>query len=122
MTRIYDAHLQADGLTLTQYSLLANLARSLPPSIHELAALMGMDRTSLTRTLAPLQARGMLRVEPGLDRRRKLVRLTPEGRLLRLTAECRWQAAQDEIQSRLGDVALAALHQQLDHAFELLVA
>jgi DNA-binding MarR family transcriptional regulator len=120
VTRIYDSHLQADGLTLTQYSLLSNLARCTPPSIQELADVMGMDRTSLSRTLAPLEARGMVRVDRGQDRRSKVVVLTPDGREARSTAESHWRAAQDEIQSRLGPVALAELHQQLDHAFERL--
>lgn len=120
MTRIYDAHLQADGLTLTQYSLLSNLARCGPPSIHELAALMGMDRTSLTRTLVPLESRGMLLVERGEDRRSKVVRLTPEGRRARLMAEGHWRAAQDEVENRLGAAELAGLHRSLDHAFERL--
>lgn len=117
MTRLYDAHLQVDGLTLTQYSLLFNLARCPSPSIHELAALIGMDRTSLTRTLVPLEERGLLQVERGEDRRSKVVRLTPEGRRVRQAAECHWRAAQDEIQRRLGAGPLAELHRLLDDAF-----
>jgi DNA-binding MarR family transcriptional regulator len=120
MTRFYDAHLLADGLTLTQYSLLSKLARAPALSIHELADLMGMDRTSLTRTLVPLEASGFLSIERGDDRRSKIVILTSEGRQTRQAAEGHWQAAQDEIKNRLGEASLGELHKLLDAAFERL--
>jgi len=56
VTRIYDTHLQPVGLTLTQYSVLSNLARGGPPSVNGMAEMLGMDRTTLTRTLKPLIA------------------------------------------------------------------
>lgn len=120
MTRLYDAYLQPDGLTFTQYSLLAHLLRDPSPSIHELAAMMGMDRTSLTRTLAPLTTRGMVAFGAGADRRSKLVRLTEEGRRIHSLAKIHWRAAQEEIQMRLGADELGQLHRLLDHAFERL--
>ncbi|MDR3440624.1 MarR family winged helix-turn-helix transcriptional regulator [Telmatospirillum sp.] len=120
VTHLYDIHLQADGLTLTQYSLLSHLIRSPSPTIQQLAASMGMDRTSLTRTLAPLVARDMITIAPGDDRRSKIVQLTPNGRQIRDEAEGHWLAAQDEIAERLGANDLADLHRLLDRAFQRL--
>ena len=120
MTRLYDAHLQAVGLTLTQYSLLSKLIRCAPLSIHRLAATMGMDRTSLSRTLAPLKDRGMIEFGSAEDRRSKVVLVTAEGLRVRQAAECHWRAAQDDMQRRLGAETLAEFHRLLDLTFERL--
>ncbi|HXP97768.1 MAG TPA: MarR family transcriptional regulator, partial [Telmatospirillum sp.] len=120
MTRLYDAHLQAVGLTLTQYSLLSNLIRRAPLSIHDLAAAMGMDRTSLSRTLTPLKDRGMIDFGSAADRRSKVVLVTEEGRRARQAAERHWRAAQDALQKKLGAEAVAEFHRLLDLTFERL--
>lgn len=120
LTRLYDAHLKEVGLTLTQYSLLSRLSRAVPPRMHELAEAMGMDRTSLTRTLSPLQGRGLIEVIPGEDRRSKVVRITGEGFALREKAVGYWRVAQAEIERRLGVVEMAELHRILDLAWERL--
>ncbi len=119
-TQIYDLRLAAVGLTLTQYSLLANLVRREPPSVHELAALMGMDRTTVTRNLKPLLARGLLVLATGPDRRSKYVAVPEAGRALWAEAKPLWRLAQDEIQARLGAGDLADLHRLLDESFEKL--
>lgn len=120
MTQIYDAHLAAVGLTLTQYSLLAHLVRMEPPTVHGLADVMGMDRTTLTRNLKPLLARALLTQQTGEDRRRRLICVTEAGQGLWKQAKPLWQAAQDEIQQRLGDQDTAALHHLLDDTFNKL--
>lgn len=117
MTQIYDHHLAAAGLSLTQYSLLANLVRREPPSVHGLAEIMGMDRTTVTRNLKPLIGRGLLELAPGADRRSRCVRVTAEGRALWDLAKPLWRLAQSEIQARLGDLETADLHRLLDQTF-----
>ncbi|WP_158240753.1 MarR family winged helix-turn-helix transcriptional regulator [Telmatospirillum siberiense] len=122
MTRLYDAHLKVVDLTLTQYSVLAKLTGDVAPDMHRLAAVMGMDRTSLSRTLAPLEARGLIESAPGDDRRSRIVRLTETGKLLHREAEHHWRAAQDEIRERMGGRDLAQLHRLLDLVCERLAA
>jgi len=118
MTQIYDAHLTPVGLTLTQYSLLSNLRRQKTlPTVHELAEIMGMDRTTVTRNLKPLMERGLLAFSPGADRRSKCVSLTLAGQKTWELAKPLWQEAQAEIQARLGDIETATLHRLLDEAF-----
>ncbi|OIQ97926.1 multidrug resistance operon repressor [mine drainage metagenome] len=117
MTQVYDHHLAAVDLTLTQYSLLANLVRREPPSVHALAALMGMDRTTVTRTLKPLIGRGLLRLEAGADRRSRHIVVSPAGQALWDQAKPLWRAAQTEIETRLGPAETADLHRLLDQSF-----
>ncbi|HVI52109.1 MAG TPA: MarR family winged helix-turn-helix transcriptional regulator [Candidatus Sulfotelmatobacter sp.] len=120
MTQIYDAHLAAVGLTLTQYSLLAHLARMEPPTVHALAGVMGMDRTTLSRNLKPLLARALLIQKTGEDRRSRLIAVTEAGRDLWTRAKPLWRAAQNEIRQRLGDQDTAELHRLLDDTFSRL--
>ena len=120
VTQIYDAHLLKAGLTLTQYSLLANLVRSPTPSIQQLAETMGMDRTTVTRDLNPLKGRRLVELVPGEDRRSKLVRLTGDGRSAWDAAKGLWRAAQDDVEAKLGLSTVAELHRLLDVSFEAL--
>jgi DNA-binding MarR family transcriptional regulator len=120
MTRIYDGHLQPAGLTLTQYSVLSNLVRGGPPSVHGMAEILGMDRTTLTRTLKPLVTAGLLVLEPGEDRRSKRIALTERGRATWERAKPLWRAAQDEIEAKLGAAQVRTLHDLLDTSFAIL--
>lgn len=69
LTQHYDAYLAPTGLRLTQYSLLANLARGGPATMSALADLLEMDRTTLTRNLKPLVQSGFVAVGAGSDGR-----------------------------------------------------
>lgn len=122
MTRIYDAHLSPSGLTLTQYSVLTTLVRGelSGPSVNEMADILGMDRTTLTRTLKPLIGARLLTLAVGDDRRSKKVSVTDAGRALWEKAKPLWRAAQDEIELRLGSSEVYHLHKLLDTTFETL--
>ena len=120
MTQLYDAHLAPCGLTLTQYSLLANLQRLQSPGVHDLAEAMGMDRTSLTRTLKPLMEQGLIAVASAPDRRRKRLTLTAAGEARRWAARPLWRAAQDAIEQLLGPETVAELHRLLDMGYQRL--
>jgi hypothetical protein len=51
---LYDTRLSPEDLTITQYSLLADIERAGQLSHAVLAEKVGMDRTTLTRNLRPL--------------------------------------------------------------------
>ena len=57
LARRFDAVLAPLGLTQGQFSLLMSLNRPQPPSIGSVAALLAMDRTTLTANLKPLERR-----------------------------------------------------------------
>ena len=122
VTRIYDSHLAPAGLTLTQYSLLSNLALgpNPAPSVNQLAEVLNMDRTTLTRTLKPLLAAKLLTFAAGTDKRSKSVHLTAAGRGAFDTAKPLWRAAQDEMIGRLGPARVIELHRLLDDSFATL--
>ncbi|MDJ0893999.1 MAG: MarR family transcriptional regulator [Alphaproteobacteria bacterium] len=113
-TQIYDRHLQECGLRITQYSLLMRLRARGPVTVSELADVMAMDRTTLTRNLKPLERAGLIAAARGRDRRSRTLSLSEEGDRLLSVARPVWQRAQDEVNARLGVDTVAELHRLLD--------
>lgn len=111
MTEIYDKHLEPADITLTQYCLLSNLKKMDGCSVSDLANGVGLERTTLVRTLKPLMERSFISdiSEPG-TRRRKL-HLTEEGRKIVAKAKPLWTQAQNEIERRIGKEQAAVLLQ-----------
>lgn len=99
---VYDGALSPSGLTVTQYALLARIGRTDGLSRTSLAAQLGMDRTTLTRNLAPLERAGLVVNKPSEDRREKLLQLTAAGRKQAAAAKPLWLLAQKRMLRHLG--------------------
>jgi len=64
----------------------------------QVAALLAVDRTTLTAALKPLARRGLVKVAVNpADRRGRQLMLTPEGRRLLATARPIWQREHEMI-------------------------
>ena len=59
ITQIYNRTLKPSGLRITQLAILTSAARLDSPTVTEMARDLGMDRTSLSRGLRPLQRSGL---------------------------------------------------------------
>ena len=93
VARRFDDVLRPLGLTNGQFSLLMSLNRPEPPTIGSVAALLAMDRTTLTASLKPLERRGLVQVAvDAADRRSRRLSLTAAGRALLAEALPLWQA------------------------------
>ncbi|MEO8663544.1 MAG: MarR family winged helix-turn-helix transcriptional regulator [Bryobacteraceae bacterium] len=103
ITAVYDKALAAVGLSVTQYAVLVRAGRTDGTRHSALAEAMGMDRTTLTRALQPLERMGLLEVAAGEDRRERVIRVTRTGRARAEAAYPLWEAAQKEMLARLGD-------------------
>jgi DNA-binding MarR family transcriptional regulator len=104
LARRFDIALKPVGITSGQFSLLMSLNRPHPPKVGSVAALLAMDRTTLTANLKPLERRGLVAVEADpADKRVKLLRLTPEGREALTNAVPIWKAVHAEIETGLAD-------------------
>jgi DNA-binding MarR family transcriptional regulator len=118
LTQIYDEALAPTGLTVTQFGILSNLAGRGDLSIGQLAEHMGMDPTSLNRTLKPLQRDKLVAEKPGPnDKRVRLISVTKGGRSILPDAIKLWRSAQQHVTSHLGPHAVADLNRHLDIAF-----
>jgi DNA-binding MarR family transcriptional regulator len=110
LARRFDDALRPYGLTNGQFSLLMALNRPEPPPMGPVAAVLAMDRTTLTAALKPLERRGLVVVEADpRDRRGRLLRLTVEGRRLLTTAFPVWKETHEKIDRQLSEVDMAAL-------------
>jgi DNA-binding MarR family transcriptional regulator len=99
VARRFDDALRPLGLTNGQFSLLMSLNRPKPPGIGSVAALLAMDRTTLTANLKPLERRGLVTVSVDeKDRRNRLMTLTPAGRALLASAVPVWEQTHVEIE------------------------
>src|SRR5919112_6570224 len=70
LARRFDAALRPLGLTNGQFSLMMSLNRPAPAGMGSVAALLGLDRTTLTAALKPLERRGLLATAPPPDDKR----------------------------------------------------
>jgi DNA-binding MarR family transcriptional regulator len=102
VARVYDRALEPHGLRTTQYSILARLEVEGPASVGHLAARLAMDRTTLAREAAPLVRAGLVAAEPGEDRRRRVLALTPAGLGRLESARPAWRDAQRQVRVELG--------------------
>ena len=104
VARRFDDALRPLDLTNGQFSLLMSLNRPVPATIGSVAALLAMDRTTLTANLKPLERRGLVRVEVDeTDRRSRIMILTPAGRKLLTAAVPIWKRTHAAIDRLLGD-------------------
>lgn len=120
VAQLYDTELAQTGLKTTQYSLLSTALTLGPARPADLAAALKMDASTLTRNLKPLIAAGWLRMGPGKDGRSRAVILTPEGEAKRAEAKRHWKTAQLELNERLGNERVVALHALIHDAMALL--
>ena len=72
-------------------------------SILTLGRYMVMERTSITRALAPLERDGLINSRPGADKRIRMVSVTNKGRKLIEEAEPKWRQAQEALMETVGE-------------------
>lgn len=109
VTQFYDTVLRPSGMRVTQFTLLQALNQVPEISQKQLAELLEIDSTTLTRTLAPLRRKGWLRSEVGNDRRELRLSLTRAGKRHYENALPYWQSAQKGIEQELGTRSLSHL-------------
>lgn len=104
LARRFDTALKPVGLTNGQFSLLMSLNRPHPPTLGSVAALLAMDRTTLTANLKPLERQGFVvtQADPA-DRRARLLQLTPDGRAILAKALPIWRRLHAAIETTLTD-------------------
>ena len=105
IARQFDDALRPLGLTHGQFSLLTSLNRPQPARLGSVAALLAMDRTTLTAALKPLQRRGLVDVSiDQQDRRSRSLKLTRQGRAVLAAAVPVWTSAHARVERQLAGV------------------
>ncbi|ATY31018.1 MarR family winged helix-turn-helix transcriptional regulator [Sphingomonas psychrotolerans] len=112
VSRVYDEALADCGMSTAQFAILRHVGRGEPLALSRLAEQLAMDRTSLYRALAPLEAKGWVGIAPGPGKSR-LASLTAAGRAAMEGAEDSWQRVQTQITGTMGEAQRAALESAL---------
>jgi DNA-binding MarR family transcriptional regulator len=109
LTQLYDEALRPVGLRATQFTILQALSLAGEVSQGELAQILAMDSTTLTRTLRIMGREGWIAERRGEDRRERLLRLAKAGRSQFNRALPAWEKAQAQLGRQLGDKRWHAL-------------
>lgn len=109
ITAIYDEALSGVGLKVSQFNLLAAVTNCEPARPAELAKILAMDESTLSRNVERMRVKGWLGLESDDDRRTHLIKVTDKGLALIRKGYPAWQSAQEEINRRLGTDGVAAL-------------
>ncbi|MEO8127691.1 MAG: MarR family winged helix-turn-helix transcriptional regulator [Bryobacteraceae bacterium] len=117
VSAFYDSFLEPGGLTVTQYAILVNIARE-KSGIQRtaLASRMGMERTTLTRNLSPLEREGWITGKAGSDKRARMIAATPKGLRKLGSSYPLWAAAQADFLERFGAASAAEWTSLMDRA------
>jgi DNA-binding MarR family transcriptional regulator len=119
ITGLFDDALRPTGLRISQLSILVALALVEEATVSKLAGLLALDRTTMTRGLAPLERRGLVAGASGVDARHRVVRLTEKGRSTLARALPVWKRVQGRVVQRLGPARWKGLLQGLAAASAL---
>jgi len=119
ISQVYDTALQPADLKATQFTVLATLSNRGPLPLSQLADIMVIDRTTLSRNLQPLINRNLVDTASGEDRRVRNVQLTPQGKRLFGKALPLWQKVQSQVVGGLGRKRWEGLLDDLSTAVSL---
>jgi DNA-binding MarR family transcriptional regulator len=114
VSQLYDDALAPSGLKTTQRAILAQLGRSEPATVGELAAALVMDAGALAHTLKPLERDRLvaIAVDPD-DRRNRLISLTRQGRAKLAETDALWAKAQAGFEAGFGRIKSEALREAM---------
>ena len=111
VTNLYDEVLRPLDLKVSQLNLLvvsAKLGLAQPARVCDI---LQLDRSTLSRNVERMRAKGWLETVPGEDARAQPFRLTAQGRKLLARAVPAWEQAQRRATEVLGDEGIALLNE-----------
>jgi DNA-binding MarR family transcriptional regulator len=79
VTRMYDTAMQESGVRSTQFAILVGIAKLQPVAMGNLAKVLMLDRSTLTRSLRLLEKEGMIEISTRAAMRQRFLKLTHSG-------------------------------------------
>jgi DNA-binding MarR family transcriptional regulator len=120
LTQLYDDALRPHALSPTQLTILQVFSFAGEVSQGQLAEMLAMDSTTLTRTLKLMTKQGWIAERRGADRRERLLRLSKSGEAKLTRATPAWDKVQSRLRHQLGAQTWKSLMQFNNQITELL--
>jgi DNA-binding MarR family transcriptional regulator len=102
VTRLYDLALQDSGVRSTQFALLVGIAKNQPVAMGDLADVLMIDPTTLTRSLRLLGKQGLIKISGRSARRQRFLHLTRRGEQALKRSLPAWRKAHGQFVSIVG--------------------
>jgi DNA-binding MarR family transcriptional regulator len=114
VTRLYDAALQKSGIRSTQFAILVGIAKNQPVAIGTLGDVLGVDSTTLTRSLRLLKKEGLVAVSNRSTMRKRFLTITPKGKRILARSLPAWRAAHERFVATVGSEYWSDLRNELE--------
>jgi len=121
VTQLYDDVLRPSGLRVTQFSILATIARLGEANLRQLEHLLAIDQTTLTRSLNLLERARVIERVAHPDGRIKSMKLSSKGRRALEAARPLWARAQARVLREWGTTAWTDTQRRLAHLLRVAV-
>lgn len=105
VTRLYDDALRPLGFTTNQLNILATVVSRGPIPPGQLGQMLGMEKSTVSRTIDRMYNHGWIDIGPGKDKRSQSLKATPQGRQLLLAAAPVWHELQTKVLDATADNA-----------------
>ena len=114
---MYDEMIRPHGLKFSQMNILTVVTLHGPVQPVEVGRMLSLEKSTLSRNVALMEANGWLEVLPG-DGNTQLLRTTQQGQQLLKAAMPSWRKAQEQVKSMLGDEVAIELRRAADRILE----
>jgi DNA-binding MarR family transcriptional regulator len=102
ITQFLEQRMVGSGLSFAQFGLMAEIASAADDTITMLAERMGLDQSTLSRTLRTLEGEGLVEIAVAeSDQRKRMVWLTERGARRLEAALVAWRRAHAELDKSL---------------------
>lgn len=101
VTNEYNEALRPTGLRTTQLAVLVAIGAAHKQSLTDIAEILSMDISTLTRSIAILEEKGLATCHAAGGRKKHVI-LTNDGYNTILQAQQHWNTAQDQFNNRIG--------------------
>ena len=121
VTRLYDMALQESGMRSTQFAILVGIAKKQPVSVGDLAEVLFIDSTTLTRSLRLLQKQGLIAISNRAAKRQRFLTITGKGEDALARSLPAWRKAHEHFVSRVGSEYWMGLRNELERLAHVVV-
>ena len=102
VSQFLEDRMAASGISVAQFGLMAEIASANDDTVGALAQRMGLDQSTLSRTLRTLETDGLVEIAiVESDQRKRMVWLTEKGACRLETALASWRQAHAQLSRQL---------------------